>query len=153
MNNALIHLNAEYAAAIDDDRLEDWPEFFVDDCFYRITTSDNFQRGLAGGLIYVDSRNMLRDRVLSLRKANIYEAQRYRHIIGLPRITATDDNGNMRVDTGFAVMRIVRRGATDVFATGRYLDEVVVHDGKALLKSREVVCDSSRVDTLLALPL
>jgi 3-phenylpropionate/cinnamic acid dioxygenase small subunit len=153
MNNALIQLNSEYAAAIDDDRLEEWPDFFVEDCFYRVTTSDNYQRGMAGGLIYADSRNMLHDRVLSLRKANVYEAQRYRHIVGLPRVMATDDSGAMRVDTGFAIMRIVRRGGTDVFATGRYLDEVVVRDGKALLKSREAVCDSSRIDTLLALPL
>jgi len=25
-------LNAEYAAVIDDDRLEEWPAFFLDDC-------------------------------------------------------------------------------------------------------------------------
>ena len=29
MNNDLIQLNADYAAAIDDNRLEDWPGFFV----------------------------------------------------------------------------------------------------------------------------
>jgi 3-phenylpropionate/cinnamic acid dioxygenase small subunit len=153
MNNALIQLNSEYAAAIDDDRLEDWPNFFVDACFYRITTVDNLQRGMAAGLVYADSKNMLRDRVLSLRKANIYESQRYRHIVGLPRILGKADNGNARVETSFIVTRIVRRGSTDIFATGRYIDEVQVSNGEALLKSREVVCDSSRIDTLLALPI
>jgi anthranilate 1,2-dioxygenase small subunit len=153
MNNALIQLNSEYAAAIDDDRLEDWPDFFIEECFYRITTADNHQRGMSAGLVYADSRNMLRDRVLSLRKANIYEKQRYRHIVGLPRLLGETSDGNLRAETSFTVMRVVRRGSTDVFATGRYLDEVVLRDGQALLKSREVVCDSSRIDTLLALPL
>jgi 3-phenylpropionate/cinnamic acid dioxygenase small subunit len=153
MNNALIQLNSEYAAAIDDDRLEDWPAFFLDDCFYRVTTSNNYQKKMQAGLIYADSRAMLRDRVLSLRKANVYEAQRYRHIVSLPRIIKIDADGLLHVETPFVVMRIVRNGATDVFATGRYIDQVATGQANALLKSREVVCDSARIDTLLAMPL
>jgi 3-phenylpropionate/cinnamic acid dioxygenase small subunit len=40
--------------------------------------------GLEAGLIYADTRGMLEDRISSLRKVNIYERQRYRHIVGLP---------------------------------------------------------------------
>lgn len=156
MLNALIAFNAEYAAAIDDDRLEDWPSYFVDHCFYRITTADNHARGLAAGLVYADSCQMLRDRILSLRKANIYEAQRYRHLLSLPRIRENDGQC-IRVETGFAVMRTVRGGTTDIFVTGRYFDEVVhengTQDAELKLKRRDVVCDSSRIDTLLAIPL
>lgn len=148
----LIALNAEYAAALDDDRLEDWPAFFTEDCFYRVTTVQNHARGLPAGLVYCDSRQMLADRILSLRKANVYERQRYRHLLGLPRVRQVD--GATQVDTGFAVLRIVRDGSTDVFASGRYLDEVVRDAAGALkLRKRDVVCDSSRIDTLLAIPL
>ena len=42
---------------------------------------------------------------------------------------------------------------TDIFATGRYLDLYRIEDGKARLNERTVVCDSSRIDTLMALPL
>jgi hypothetical protein len=38
-------------------------------------------------------------------------------------------------------------------ATGRYLDLYRIEDNKAKLEERTVVCDSSRIDTLLALPL
>ncbi|TFZ06170.1 terephthalate 1,2-dioxygenase [Ramlibacter henchirensis] len=152
MQNELIALNAEYAAAIDDDRLEDWPAFFTESCFYRITTAQNFAQGLPAGLVYADSRQMLADRILSLRKANVYERQRYRHLVGLPLLRGGDGDA-LRVETGFAVLRIVRGGETDVFASGRYLDEVV-RDGNAMrLRKRDVVCDSSRIDTLLAIPL
>jgi hypothetical protein len=77
-------LNAAYAATIDADRLEMWPDFFVEDCLYKITSAENQRRGYSAGIIYADSRAMLRDRVTALRTANIYERQSYRHIIGLP---------------------------------------------------------------------
>ena len=77
-------LNARYAAVIDDNKLEAWPDFFVEQGRYRITTAENVERGLPLGMIYATSRAMLRDRVRSLRDANVYEAQRYRHMIGPP---------------------------------------------------------------------
>ena len=138
MLNELIELNADYAAALDDDRLD---------------IAQNHARKLPAGLVYCDSRQMLADRILSLRKANVYEPQRYRHLLGLPRVRG-DAGGVLTVETGFAALRIVRGGSTDVFASGRYIDEVVRDEAGALkLKKRDVVCDSSRIDTLLALPL
>ena len=77
-------LNAAYAQVIDTDRLEAWPDFFTEDCLYRITSAENHKRGYAAGIVYADSRAMLRDRVTALRTANIYERHNYRHIIGLP---------------------------------------------------------------------
>jgi 3-phenylpropionate/cinnamic acid dioxygenase small subunit len=152
LESLLVRLNAEYARAIDDDRLEDWPEFFVDPCRYTVTTADNYRRGLPAGLIYADSKDMLRDRVAALRRANLYERQTYRHVIGLPAIVGPAAPG-VRAETPFLVVRIVRDGRMDLFATGRYVD-VLVHDaGGLLFAERIVVCDSSRVDTLLAIPL
>ena len=56
-------------------------------------------------------------------------------------------------ETAFLVVRITRDGVTDLFATGRYIDEYQITGGEALIVSRDVVCDSSRIDTLLAVPL
>jgi 3-phenylpropionate/cinnamic acid dioxygenase small subunit len=81
-------LNAAYAAAIDANRLEEWPGFFHDRCLYKVTTADNHEKGYQAGLIYADSRAMLIDRIAALRQANIYERQRYRHILGMPLVTA-----------------------------------------------------------------
>lgn len=152
MRDALMQFQAEIAAAIDDDRLEEWPAFFTEDCFYRITTLDNHLRSMEAGLVYADSRQMLTDRVLSLRKANIFEKQRYRHLVSLPRVKSQE--GTIHIETGFAVTRVVRGGTAELFATGRYLDEVVTLDGGVMrLRRRDVICDSSRIDTLLAIPL
>jgi 3-phenylpropionate/cinnamic acid dioxygenase small subunit len=142
-------LNAAYAACIDEDQLEAWPDFFTDDCLYMVTTMENYLQGLPAGLIYADSKGMLRDRVSALREANVYERQRYRHIVGTPRIT-----GAQTVETPFLVTRIMRGGILDLFATGKYVDTVVAKgDTELALSKRVVVCDSISIDTLLAIPL
>ena len=147
-------LNARYAQAIDGNKLEAWPDFFTEDGRYRVTTAENFERGLPLGLIYATSRAMLQDRVRSLREANIYESQRYRHIIGLPLLKLTQD-GATRACTSFIVVRIMHSGETIVYATGCYRDVIVMDasDGVLRFAERIVVLDSRQIDTLLALPL
>ena len=147
-------LNTRYAQAIDDDKLEAWPDFFIEHGRYRVTTAENFERGLPLGMIYATSRAMLRDRVRSLREANIYEAQRYRHVVGLPLLEPTQD-GATRASTSFIVVRVMRSGETAVFATGCYRDVIVTDasDGALRFAERIVVLDSRQIDTLLALPL
>jgi 3-phenylpropionate/cinnamic acid dioxygenase small subunit len=145
-------LNAEYARSIDDDRLEDWPGYFTDGCLYKITSADNHRRGLPAGIVYADSKDMLRDRVTALREANVYERQSYRHLVGLPAILGEAD-GAVRAETPFLVVRIMRGGAMDLFATGRYVDVLVEEQGALRFRERIVVCDSNRIDTLLALPI
>ena len=146
-------LNTAYAACIDADRLEDWPGFFHAQCLYKITSADNHRRGYAAGIVYADSRAMLEDRVAALRQANIYERQAYRHIIGMPSIGAATD-GEISAETPFLVIRTMRDGRMDLFATGVYLDKVREDaDGTLRFTERLVICDSSRFDTLLAIPL
>ncbi|MBN9427647.1 MAG: nuclear transport factor 2 family protein [Burkholderiales bacterium] len=148
----LCEFNASYADAIDSDQLERWPAFFTNDCHYRITNVENESEGLMAGLVYADSRAMLVDRIAALREANIYERQRYRHIIGLPMIgTAQDDS--VEAKTPFMVTRSVSAGPSELFATGVYQDRFVRIENRWALARRVVVCDSSTIDTLLALPL
>ena len=146
-------LNAAYAAAIDADRLEEWPDFFHGECLYKITTADNVAKGYQAGIVYADTRNMLVDRVAALRQANIYERQRYRHILGMPLIVPGTD-GSVTAETSFLVVRTMREGQMDVFAVGVFLDKISRDAAGAWrYAERIVVCDSQRFDTLLAIPL
>ena len=148
----LVELNAAYARVIDNEQFEEWPKLFHDPCLYKVTTADNVAAGYEAGIMYADSRAMLEDRVSALRKANIYERHRYRHVVGLP-VVLGQANGAADVETPFLIVRIMRDGAMDVFATGCYRDKVEP-DGSGVLRfsERVVVCDGGRFDTLVAIP-
>jgi 3-phenylpropionate/cinnamic acid dioxygenase small subunit len=146
-------LNARYVDAIDADRLEAWPDFFLDDGLYRVTTAENLEQGLPLSMIYATSRAMLRDRVTALREANVYEGQRYRHVLGAP-LLAGFENGGLVARTNFMVARVMRSGETMLFATGCYRDRVVLNGpDEARFAEKTVIIDSRQIDTLLALPL
>ena len=145
-------LYADYAHCLDNDALEEWPDFFTDDCRYRITSAENFEAGLPLGIVYATSKAMLVDRVMALRKANIYEPQRYRHMIGAIKIGA-EDAGVLPVVANLIVVRIMQDGAMMLFAAGRYVDRLVRRDGSWKIAAKEVVLDSRQIDTLLAFPL
>ena len=104
------------------------------------------------GLIYATSRNMLRDRVSALRRANIYEPQRYRHLISGVR-DRRSRRRRLDVTASFLVVRTMQDGGMMVFAVGRYIDRVVRGDSGWQFARKEVVLDSRRIDTLLAIPL
>jgi 3-phenylpropionate/cinnamic acid dioxygenase small subunit len=148
---AVQDLNTRYAAAIDDDKLEIWPDFFVEQARYRVTTADNVAQDFPISMIYATSRAMLRDRVKALRDANVYEAQRYRHILGPPLI-AEVAGGAVRASTNFLVVRIMHTGETLLFASGRYEDHVVL-ESRPQFAEKTVILDSRQIDTLLAIPL
>ncbi len=149
---ALCAFNAAYAHAIDSDALEQWPGFFTQDCHYRVTHVENEHDGLAAGIIYADSRAMLEDRIAALREANIYERQRYRHLLGVPLLESANADA-AQAQTPFIVVRIMATGQTEMFATGVYRDRFVKQDWKLLLAERIATCDSTVTDTLMDLPL
>jgi 3-phenylpropionate/cinnamic acid dioxygenase small subunit len=147
---AVERLHAQYAHALDADKLEDWPGFFTENGRYRVATAENEERGLPLPVLYAEGRGMMRDRIQSLRHANIYEPQRYRHLVSavlVDKVSAKE----ARSSANFLVIRIMQDGATMVFASGRYQDRIALPEMK--YDERVVICDSRRFDTLLAIPL
>lgn len=147
---AVERLHARYAQALDADRLEEWPEFFTENGRYRIATAENEERGLPLPVLSAEGRAMMRDRIQSLRHANIYEPQRYRHMISSVLLERIDARA-VRSTANFLVIRIMQDGAAMLFASGRYVDRIVVPEMR--YEERVVICDSRRFDTLLAIPL
>jgi anthranilate 1,2-dioxygenase small subunit len=149
----LEELYTDYVHCLDADELEAWPDFFTEDCFYRVTSAENFTAGRLLGLIYATSRNMLKDRVSALREANIYEPQRYRHLVSSVRVVGEVAAGELDAQANFLVVRTMQDGEMTIFAAGSYIDRVV-RDGLGWKFARkEVVLDSRRIDTLLAIPI
>ncbi len=87
----IVDLEYAYAACLDDDRLEAWPDLFVEDCVYNITTRENVEDGLPLGIFYCHNRAQLRDRVKILRNAAVFSLRYYRHLVSNIRILAHED--------------------------------------------------------------
>jgi 3-phenylpropionate/cinnamic acid dioxygenase small subunit len=147
---AVERLHARYVHALDSDKLEDWPGFFTENGRYRIATAENEERGLPLPVLSAEGRGMMRDRIQSLRHANIYEPQRYRHLVSAVLVEKASER-EARSTSNFVVIRVMQDGDTILFASGRYVDRIALPDLK--YDERVVVCDSRRFDTLLAIPL
>jgi len=145
-------LNARYIRAVDDDRLEAWPELFVEKCLYRIITRENFDRGFTTPLMECASRGMLVDRVTGYRRVNIYEPQRYTHMLSGLMLEAIDAT-HIACRQNYLVVRTMVMGEMSIFSAGLYLDRVVLSENGATFEERIVVQESRRVDTLLVIPL
>jgi anthranilate 1,2-dioxygenase small subunit len=145
-------LIGEYAERIDEDRLEEWPDLFADPCRYLVISRANHEAGMRQGVMYAATRGMLLDRVFSIRRANLFEPHRYRHVIGPIRVKEIDGTKAM-VQSHFIVARIMHDGVTSLFATGRYLDRIDISESPYRFSERLVILDSDKIDTLLAIPL
>jgi len=97
-------LLARYAHAIDNDLIEDWPLFFIDDGQYLVTTRENLAKERPIGIMYCDGRGMMQDRVTALRQAIVFEPHVYRHIVGSTVISPTED-GSYAAASNFHILR------------------------------------------------
>jgi len=145
-------LQDQYVAAIDNDRLEDWPGFFVEDCLYEILPKENVDAGLSIPIVYCDGRAMLRDRVVSLRHANIYAQPHYRHFISGLFCRKIDDD-RVEMTSSYLVINTTTEGSSQVYQSGRYEDIVVRTENGWRFKTKRAIYDTSRVQTLLAYPI
>ena len=146
-------LNQEYARCIDEDRLESWVDFFNgEDARYLIHPRENADNGLEGYWMYCGNKPMMRDRIVALRKANIYNIHYDRHIVGGSQIVGAED-GIYDVRTNYCVIQTDVEGRSEVFSAGEYRDKVVLTNGDARFREKIVVPNTFNIERPLAVPL
>jgi anthranilate 1,2-dioxygenase small subunit len=145
-------LQDRYINTLDNDRLEAWPTLFTEDCLYEIVPKENADMGLPIGIIYCNNQKMLRDRVVSLRNANIFEEHSYRHMTSGLCVVAQKD-GVIETESNYVVIQTRTNGESNVYQAGKYYDKVVRTDAGLRYQSKRVIYDTSRVQTLLATPI
>jgi anthranilate 1,2-dioxygenase small subunit len=102
-------------------------------------------------VLYYQGKNMMIDRIEALQTANIFEPYTHCHLLSRPSIKETD-NG-YRAHTNFNVVRTMQEGGMEIYAVGKFLDEIAFENGKPLFQDRRVVLELHRVDILLVVPL
>jgi anthranilate 1,2-dioxygenase small subunit len=150
---AVENLVYEWGRAVDENRVEAICELLAPEGRYTVKTRFNADRDLPIALIDAHSPAQLRDRIRSMRIANVYEPQHYRHIVSGVQIVGERD-GALEVRSNFLVVRTMELdGDMKMFAAGQCRDLVEVDGGGARFRSRLFVLDSRVVETLLVIPL
>ncbi len=145
-------LYTAYAATLDDDDLDAWPDLFTEDCLYQVIPRDNFDRDLPLALIRCESRAMLRDRVTAVRETTMFEPRYVRHLISNIRVSSETD-GVIEAQANYAVFETMTDAYTRVFNVGRYLDKLVREDGRLLFSEKRCVYDSVLVPNSIIYPI
>ncbi|MGX7927190.1 aromatic-ring-hydroxylating dioxygenase subunit beta [Tsuneonella sp. HG094] len=150
--HAAANLNALAAELIDDDRLEEWPNLFEEQCHYRVISAENHNRGMTLAAVFCDTRGMLVDRIVSLRKANIFPAHSYRHILGPTRVVAERD-GVVSARTNYVVLMTRNDGQTVIYNAGKYLDDISLTGDGPRFRSKTAVFDTHLIETMMVRPI
>jgi anthranilate 1,2-dioxygenase small subunit len=148
----VVALHGDYAWLLDEDRLEEWLHLFTEDCVYKVVPRENLKFGIAGCLMLCVNKDMLRDRVTSLRQANKFNIHVDRHLIGPPRVRRIDAH-TLSAETAYTVFQSNQEGESRLFSVGCYIDRIEIDNGAARLREKIVIVDSFSVPTLLATPL
>ena len=150
---AVENLVYEWARAIDENRVEDICNLMVPEGRYRVQSRFNADRNLPHALMDAQSAAQLRDRIKSMRLANIYEPQHYRHIVSGVQIVGGEPQA-LHVRSSFLVVRTLDLdGDMKVFAAGQCEDVVDATGAQPLFRSRHFKLDSRVVETLMVIPL
>lgn len=148
------YLLAEWAHAIDQDRVEDIAALMRPDGRYTVTSRFNHNRGLPMAIIDAHSAAQLRDRIKSMRLANIYQPQSYRHVISGIQVMGQEASGLLQVRSSFAVVRTLELlGDSMLFASGECHDLIDLGGAEPRFAQRRMVYDSRAVETLMVIPI
>ena len=146
--------NLVYGQALDEQRLMDWAEMFTDATLYVVLSKENADRNWPVGLIYCESRAMLRDRAAALLKTEMYGPRYTRHIIGNALVEPEDEEGRIRARASFVVLQVqFDTPVATLHQVGVYDDIFVREDGVLKLQQRRAIYDNLLIDTALCIPV
>lgn len=140
-----------YYDALDALRFDDWPEYFAEECIYRIISRENYEGGYRLATVGAESRGMLKDRVTGLIKTMVFAPRYYRRFPGPLRIMR-ENGGRCRVEHNLLIIQTLVDKQSEIVLCGRCHDELVIEDGKLLIKRRDVVFDSEMIPNSLIYP-
>jgi 3-phenylpropionate/cinnamic acid dioxygenase small subunit len=149
---ALEELYADYAACLDEERFEEWPEFFTEPCLYKIIPRENFERGLPLATWLCESKGYLLDRITAIRSTAVYAPRYVRRLVSGIRVLGWSGEV-LEVRANYLALETLQDELTRVFNAGQYRDRLVVENAR--LKFREKLCifDSILVPNSLIYPL
>jgi len=141
-----------YFEALDEDRLEEWADFFVEECRYRIIPRENYEAGQKACIMQGDSKGMLTDRVRAIRSTQVY-APRYcrRFYSGLRLVNKT--GRQLQTRQNLLVVHTLVSQPSRILGCGAAHDRLILTDGGLLkLVERTIILDTEMIDNTIIYP-
>jgi salicylate 5-hydroxylase small subunit len=149
---AVQQLHVEVARVLDAGDFDRWPDFFTEDAMYLVQSRENFDRGLPLATMRLESRAMLRDRVVGATDTMFHDPYYQRHVVGAPMILSVHD-GEVEAEAAYLVVRTHRDAMPELLSVGRYLDRLVRLDGRWLIRRRTCIFDNDLLPNSLIYPI
>ena len=149
--DALRDFYDEYYTTLDDGRFEEWPDFFIEDCLYRVIPRENYEAGYALSTMYGESRGMLIDRVMGMTRTQMFAPRYYRRFPGPIRLVSQDAD-SVRIRQNLLVVQTLIDRKTEIVLSAVCHDVLVSVSGLPRLRERIVVFDSEMLPNSLIYP-
>jgi salicylate 5-hydroxylase small subunit len=149
---SIARLYADYAQAVDSGNWDLWPEFFIEDCVYKLIPRENHERGFPLATLFFESKGMLKDRAYGIRETLFHDPYYQRHVVGAPLVHKADGD-RFEAEANYAVFRTKLSQESTVFNVGRYLDVIVRTKEGLKFESRVCVYDSEMIPNSIIYPI
>lgn len=148
----LQQLYSDYASAVDSGQWNLWPEFFIEQCVYKIQPRENHERGFPLSTLSLTSKGMLQDRVYGITETLYHDPYYQRHVVGAPLVRKVDGD-RIYSEANYAVFRTKYDKESTVFNVGRYLDIIVQTSEGFKFAERVCVYDSEMIPNSIIYPI
>lgn len=145
-------LYADYASAVDSGHWDLWPEFFTEECVYKLQPRENHERGFPLCTLLLTSKGMLKDRVYGIQETLYHDPYYQRHVVGAPIVRGIE-NGRIHSEANYAVFRTKYDKESTVFNVGRYIDTIVQTSEGLKFAERLCVYDSEMIPNSIIYPI
>jgi 3-phenylpropionate/cinnamic acid dioxygenase small subunit len=147
--------HSQYCWTLDCGDVESWPDYFTDDAVYRITARENADAGLPVGLVYADSKAMIRDRAFAVKHTQMYAPRTLQHFVTNVRVLEmkAGPGATIKAQSNYLLLQTLVDGPTTIQQSGRYYDTFVRANGRLLLKERQCIYDTVLIANDLVLPV
>ena len=145
-------LNADYASAVDGGKWDLWPEFFIDNCVYKLQPRENHEHGFRLATLLFTSKAMLKDRAYGITETIFHDPYYQRHVVGAPIVRKIED-GRIHSEANYAVFRTKLDKESTVFNVGRYIDTIVMTPDGFKFAERLCVYDSEMIPNSIIYPI
>ena len=144
--------HTDYCWTLDCGDVERWPDYFTDDAVYRITARENADFGLPVGLVYADSKAMIRDRAFAIKHTQMYAPRTLQHFVTNVRVLEAK-GATLKAQSNYLLLQTLVDGPTTIQQSGRYYDTFVRVGSRLRLKERQCVYDTVLIANDLVLPV